>query len=776
MLKDVALSLWRNPLPSLGLLLFAIFFGIAIAPEAPAKLLTNPNQWSVTGSDSSKVSIRNFPKQFRQLRLSTIEPDDSHLFRTWTPDRGIVPLQIASDAFQPSRYMSVIVTGASRTPQGLIKTYIECKETSDRIEIFRGDVNVNVSEAIVVTPPEWCAGEAQLIFKSNEQYVNAGIGAVYEISFLSYLKQSFIGRLPYFVVAFVIFSLVMFTGAAFATRFGWHHDSLPLALTSLAVTSITVFYLASIILTSGVAETWRWISIAIIAIVISSLLYSAGADARKKTVTALAPYARIWLYASITYFALLSLTYNGLGHWEPNYRFWPATWSSDNELPWIFAEAIRHGENLQGLFGGGWLPTDRPPLMSGALLLLHDAFGLLQINNDGNYLRGPAYNAATITLNALWAPAIWWVLSNLARGLDERGRSLILLFIACLPFVLINTVYGWPKAFGAAFALISFGLAWQSRSTEPNTSNNSTLMLFFVTGAFSLLAHMSGALFLAPLGLLILIWNLRRNTLSVFIGSGIALALLASWGVYKLAVLPSADPVTKYALTGDYGFGQPELSIWHMLLERYRELDIWQWLEIKRVMLLETFLPLHHPIAQIGLNADSGAGTIDKLRAWDFMLLSKGNVSVLLFPILAAWAAAKAYATRQRNVLQQVQPFAVLAAVSVAAWLLVVILFLVPPVLIVWPQAAVFGLALGGSTVVYNRYPFIFFTTLLATITYTGVVWILSPLRLALAIDIGAAATLMIILGIAILPRPIRRLADSKAQQSKNITNFFPLS
>ncbi|OQW88114.1 MAG: hypothetical protein BWK72_10250 [Rhodoferax ferrireducens] len=529
----------------------------------------------------------------------------------------------------------------------------------------------------------------------------------------------------------------MFAGASLATRMGWHHDPLPLALISLGGVSLGMFYLAS-----GMPDSWRWTSIVVVLAASAVAIRLAGPDAHRQTALQLMPYARIWGVASLVYFAVLSLAYNGLGHWEPNYRFWPATWSSDNELPWLFAEAIRHGWDLKGLFGGGWLPTDRPPLMAGAHLLLSDVFGLLQANNDGDYLRGSAYNAAAVALNALWVPVVWWLLKNLGRGLDDRDRLAILVFIACIPFVLFNTVYGWPKAFGAAFALLAFGLAWQSRNLGAVVSNKSTILIFFALGAFSMLAHSSTALFLAPLGLLFLFWNLRSNTRTVLVGFGIAMALLASWSFYKMVILPSADPVTKYALTGDYGFGHPEWSLWQMLTDRYGEMGFWQWLAIKRIMLLQVFLPLHHSVTQIGLNTDFGAGEIDKLRAWDFMLLSKGNLALPFFVVIAAWVSLSAFALRRRDVFQNQGPFLALAWISVIAWLLIVLGFLVPPVLHVWPQAAVFGLALGGAVVTYQRYPMLFGLMLILLISYTGAVWIISPLQSALAIDMGAALVL----------------------------------
>lgn len=726
------------------LMLFA--FALAMIPEQKTVLLTSSDGWSVSEHDSIRVYLRDFPAQFRQTRQSASNLHGGQVFRTWTPDRGIVPLDIESAPFQPSRFMSVAITGSNSTPEGLVQAYIQCEANGQRLEIFKGSVNVNVAEAIVATPRNWCPESARIKFKSTEQNTNVGVGDIFEIPFLSYLKSSFVGRLAYFMTSLAVFSFVMFAGASLATRIGWHHDPLPLALISMGGASLGMFYLAS-----GMPDNWRWIAIAVVLVASAVAIRLAGPKARRQTAHQLMPYARIWAVASLVYFAIMSLAYNGLGHWEPNYRFWPAAWSSDNELPWMFAEAIRHGWDLKGLFGGGWLPTDRPPLMAGAHLLLSDVFGLLQANNDGDYLRGAAYNAAAVALNALWVPAVWWLLKTLGQGLDDRGRLAILVFIACIPFVLFNTVYGWPKAFGAAFALVAFGLAWQSRNLGTDVSNRSTILLFFALGAFSMLAHASTALFLAPLGLLFLFWNLRKNTRIVFIGFGIALALLASWSMYKLALLPSADPVTKFALSGDYGFGHPEWPLWQMLADRYREMSFLQWLEIKRIMLLQVFLPVHHSVTQIGLNSDHGAGAIEQLRAWDFMLLSKGNVAIPFFAVTAVGVVLSAFVFRGSAVLESQRSFLVLAGVSVTAWLLVVFGFLAPAILHHLPQAGVLGLALGGAVVAYQRYPILFGLTLIVLMTYTGAVWIISPLQSALAIDIGAASTLAALVSSVLL-------------------------
>lgn len=706
-------------------------FAVAIWPEPPAHILTTPAGWEVVGPTSTRVQLSAFPHQFRRVRDSAVASAGGFLYRTWTPESGVVPLQVVSDPFSAARYMSIAITGSSRTRNGLSQAYIECESNAQRLDIFRGSVNVAVGEAIVVAPLGWCPESARLKLSSLEGGTNFGVGAVFEISFISYLKKSFLGRAPYFLVALGIFSLVMFAGAAVGAKSGAHGQAVPIAFASLGIVALGVFYLVS-----AVPPDWRGAGLAAVSALVGFAIWRVGPAARIQAARALAPYARVWGMGSLLYFVILSLGVNGLGSWEPNYRFWPATWSSDNELPWMLAEAVRHGANLRNLFGGGWLPTDRPPLMTGAYLLLTDVFSWMQSSNDGEYLRGQAYNAAAITLNALWVPAVWWLLTTLRQGLKQGERLAILVFVGCIPFVLFNTVYGWPKAFGAAFALVAFGLAWQAR--EPTNTRRWIIVSFFVLGSFSMLAHASTALFLAPLGIVFLWWTLRNHARSVLLGFGIALALLVSWSLYKYTVLPSSAPVTKYALTGDYGFGHPEWSLWEMLSERYGELTLWSWIRIKGIMLVQSFLPLNQPIAQIELNSDYGAGAIDKLRAWDFMLLSKGNVALPIFVVLAGWAVVARVRRNGSNGISSMMPFIVLIGIGLVSWLLLVAVFFAPVIIHHWPQAALFGLTLASVVVVQEEYPAIFKAILLLVMTYTCAVWILSPMHAALAIDPGA--------------------------------------
>ena len=88
---------------------------------------------------------------------------------------------------------------------------MRCEDSGERLEIFRGDVTNNLTEAIVEPGPAWCRGQARLHLESSERYYNVGIGAVSEVSYVSALKRSALGLFPYLVGVF----------GAVAALWGW---------------------------------------------------------------------------------------------------------------------------------------------------------------------------------------------------------------------------------------------------------------------------------------------------------------------------------------------------------------------------------------------------------------------------------------------------------------------------------------------------------------------------------------------------------------------------
>jgi hypothetical protein len=126
------------------------------------------------------------------------------------------------------------------------------------------------------------------------------------------------------------------------------------------------------------------------------------------------------------------------------------TLAVDNELPEMFADRLVHGEDPRHLAFGWWSSGDRPPLQAGCDLLL--AYPVAAAGADFE----TAAQASGIWMQLTWVCAAWaWLLS---AGIGRRGAVLIVALLAPTGFLLLNSVYVWPKLLAASFTLGAF--AW----------------------------------------------------------------------------------------------------------------------------------------------------------------------------------------------------------------------------------------------------------------------------------------------------------------------------
>ena len=466
-----------------ALLIFIASLIVTFAPEPPAVLLTPLDGWLLDGEASSRIAASAIAPSQREIPRSAKTNSESVVFRNWAPSHGILPIDLTSPAFDGERFLRVLITGNNRTFPDQSRVWLECETSGLRKEVFRGSVNNRLHAALVELPEKWCSGKLvlRLQSKSDNPYALVGVGSVFSASPLSYLKASFLGKIPFIVVAATLLTALMLSGATLSVKFGQDHLAFPAGLAFLGIAALGNFYFVS-----ALPHDARWLGTIFVIVLIGAIRRMAGRDAWHQAWLRLTPHLAVWILGAGIFTTFSALATNGLGAWEPNYRFWPATWSSDNELPWNYAEAIRHGWNLKMLWGGGWLPTDRPPLLAAIHLLYGDFFALMQFANDGHYLTSGYYNAASILSNVLWLPTCHWMLRSLLPGLDDRQRHGVLLFVALLPFSLFNTIYGWPKALGAALGLASFGLLAWRHVLPPTPRKPGTLVTRLRTGGAGL--------------------------------------------------------------------------------------------------------------------------------------------------------------------------------------------------------------------------------------------------------------------------------------------------
>lgn len=708
---------------------------VAVWPEPPATLLTPGTGWLVNGSPETAVGLAGIQPKSRFLRESLVRHADVRFFRTWTPSEGTRPLAVSSPRFKAAAHISATITGVTTGTGGDHAAWLEHADTGERIPLYKGSVHTNFNEVMVTVPQAW-VGTDVTVRMDNDGCKNSGIGSVAAVSRLSVAKASFLGRVPVLIAAFGVFGFFLFMGAAAATASGREHLCVPCALLSLAIVSLVVFYAGTLLHACGVppaaaVQVAYGSTIAGCAVA----LWWMGGHVRRRAWLMIKPYAGMWATSGLLMAAVCGAAGTGCGHWEPNYRFWPCTWSSDHELPWRLAEGIRTGDDLTTLFGGHWRPTDRPPLMAGAHLLVGDIISGMQSWNDGKHLTGVFYNAVAILLDALWIPTAWWMLLECCGSLGRRAMAAVTCFAATVPFSFFTTTYGWPKAFGAAFSLACFGLAWRQHC-RPDEDPNGRIPCLAALAAASMLAHASAAFFLAPLGLFFLAGVRRRHLPAVLAGSLVAGSLMGSWDLYKRVVAPSHDPVTKFALTGSFGFDHPDWSVARAVRERYAGMSFAAWVRLKKEMVLDAVVPLRcADVGSLEVNARH-AGPIAKFRAHDFHVPTGGNCAPLICILLAAIGCLRRPPSADGGAAAWT-----LIGVSSSGIALYLLICLAPAVLHHLPLAAWLGLALGGGACAKLATPRLFAIVMLVQCCYFAVVWLVHPFMHATVVDAFGIAT-----------------------------------
>jgi hypothetical protein len=725
----------RSHLSRFALIVYAILivigFIVAIWPEPPATILTSSAGWTTTAAVGAVVPSQYSPED-QQARRSVLQSSQSVMLRTYTPENGVQPAEIVSPPFRAGRLLSVLFAGDTAQPDGATDAFLDCSTQPHRLPIAFGDVITNETDALVSIPDGWCAGAVRAHAISTGADL-VGIGTVASVAEISAWKQSFVGLLPYLTVSLAMFALVGLAGAALL-RAMWRVDAVPGALLSLGL----VFYGAFWAFACQVPIV-RLAYVPLVALASLATIVRLTPDARRSLVDELKPAAAAWLLVALSVFCLLSVATSGVMGWAPNHRFYPAIWSSDDQLPWLVAEGLRNNWDMQTVVAP-WSVTDRPPLMAGGHLLVSDLFAALMRQNDGDYLRGMAYATSAIALSALWAPALYYLTTKTLR--TPRVTSALIVLVASLtPFFLFNTTYGWPKLLGGAFGAIAVAFAFQAQRDQ---SVVKATTLFGAAAALSLLCHFSNAMFILPLGVWLLVRRLYKAPVALVAGAATGAVLLAPWQFYQ-QLIPSTGALTRLALTGALGFSASP-SLGAAVLAHYESLGLMGTLALKLKLLVTAFIPI-----KTGMNDLSptqwfaGGGALGYLRQWDFLYLTIGNLPLLLGAAVVFFRAPANAEGRETHHAARA-----MILLALASYLFTVAVFSTPLVVIELSYALILMLA-GATLAAASLRPLLLRALAWAAASYMAIVWDLGTLPSALHIDVvaivGLALTLLLAVG-----------------------------
>ncbi|QJI44967.1 hypothetical protein HKK52_29735 [Pseudomonas sp. ADAK2] len=277
-------------------------------------------------------------------------------------------------------------------------------------------------------------------------------------------------------------------------------------------------------------------------------------------------------------------------------RYWL---TPDNMIPKLFADhLLKDRSELLSDFQGDWQSSDRPPLETGIIL---SAYGLVKPE-----VRTFAYLCLGIISNCLWIFALWPLLRVLK--IPQKNISLIVLTIACVGAVFVNSVFAWPKMLAGAMLLGAMSFVILKKYRKVNLS----LTAAGIMAALSMLSHGAALFGLLGFSIYLLITRTTPKPFTSLICVVTAILIYSPWVAYQKLYDPPGDRLLKWQLAGII-IRQDTLPPLTAILDEYAKIG-WQKTISNKVSNIRLFI---------------GEPTIDVTANSDFNLLNNLNTGSL---------------------------------------------------------------------------------------------------------------------------------------------------
>jgi hypothetical protein len=283
--------------------------------------------------------------------------------------------------------------------------------------------------------------------------------------------------------------------------------------------------------------------------------------------------------------------------YSANYVFWPAAWSTDNQIPVETAALLAKGSIQSEWPFGSWKLSDRPPLLASLL------YPLAVVLNDSPMALGRSFTSITLQIAAsglqgFWILPAWMFFCRLGLGRKECLTGCLI--VAASPFVFFNSVYVWPKLLSAGFCLAQFvylpGPANDSHSVEGKKRS----LLSGFSAALAIIAHSGIILAVVAVALIGFLRVSVRRPAPALLSALAAFLVIVPWALWTKAVVPTTNPLPKYFFTGDYGLSKPDETVLSWTRNFYGAISTRDWLHSKGVA-VQTLLGLERRDARNAL-------------------------------------------------------------------------------------------------------------------------------------------------------------------------------
>jgi hypothetical protein len=583
------------------------------------------------------------------------------LWRNWAGGAELRKGEGWTGAFMPSQIVGIPVHGNLNQISGN-RALIECTTDGRRRAIAHLEVFANWS-FVLVDAQAFCPGPVRVGAVSEGREL-LGIGTPVSVS----NGEAFALRYL-FPAGGAMLALVIVGAVWIAASIGWVGLGVSgpavasFGLLSTGLAALATFWAFSISPVAGRA--------AVAAVLLSAaltMLRAAGSPARPfhdVSAQLAGPFAA-WSVFGLAILALGGAIDNGGGAFAANTAFFPVTWSTDNQLPVELADALAAGIHPSKITFGHWLASDRPPLLSGYLLLVHGLVALLT-PSALRYASAIGTQASGVVLMALWAPAAWIGL-RLARVRDDAIIPLLIV-IGISGFCIFNGLYTWPKLLAAAFGLLMI-LALARLSSRTGEVGDSPVVLLSIAalgGALALLSH-GGALFGVVAALLVCARPIfRQGPRPMLLAALAGIAVLTPWLIWQAWFQPNGTALLRFLLVGSFGFDRRETSVLAEAVNTYASLGWSKFLLMKWDAIRTVFgAPTHYcnNVQKVGSLWTSAPLDTTRVNEFYYLAFMTG------LPVLAGTIASmhRSGAT-ERSLCPVLGTLAAIGAVSVLIWI-----------------------------------------------------------------------------------------------------------
>src|SRR6266480_5672163 len=653
-------------------LIVALCVGVVLVLPA---VLDRPNYekyLSATQWETDGAFVANGQPDPRDFPARVLRSPDARFWRNYPPAKDKMPAHLRSAPFVLSSNRIIIqVVGFPNSEDAGI--YIESETDHQRSCIRGGGAHLEWQPFTLSLPKSLTNTPVRLIAFSKSAQAYLGVGTPYFRTnrALPGLAFSKIFSAVFLSVAYLV--LLFFPAFYCLSRFKTFApiERMLASFVLTSVLSLPLFFSAFYFPTVGRSCAHLWLLLS------GLLLLKAAITDSYRRWSRTPKYCLLILVALTVFQGLFLFSFNMVSvHYAANYLFYPASWSTDNQIPTTTAQLLAQGSIVSEWPFGSWRLSDRPPLLA---TLLYPAAVVTRDFADhlDRSVASMSLQICGFGLQNCWLlPA--WVLFRRLR-FERQECVLASLLLAATPFILFNSIYIWPKLLTGTFCLAQYlYLVPLSRESNPQPGLRSALG--GTAAALAILSHAASAaavlgIFTAVIYVLMSSRRPRPYALSALrrvraLGSRVLVAVLTSilvlspWLLWTKFGSRSSNALPKYFLTGSFGFDTPDESVAHAALGFYRSLALKQWLSSKGLALATLAGFYQGDLHKAGLQNPLGIITnlwsaLQAVRAFQFFCMLP-SLGLLLIPL-----AALLYSLWQDRIRGDVRRF--IAGLTIAA-------------------------------------------------------------------------------------------------------------